>query len=379
MNAHLEGRLAVILQACLAAALLAGCGGNDDPPPNIVSRSVTLAGAQENPPVTTAAAGTGIFNINLDSGEVTGSINTFGITATAAHIHEGAVGVNAPVIVPLVQGPTGVWSVPANSILTESQRQSLANGNLYVNVHSAANPGGEIRAQLGRHVIFATLTGAQEVPAVATAARGTGRFVYDPDTRTLGGSVTTTDVTGTAAHVHTGAVGVAGPVTLPMTGGPTWTLPATVLTEAQAADLLAGRMYANVHSAANPGGEVRGQLYIPLRMASLAGANEVPPVNSTATGTGWLSINPVTMGMAGRIETTLTAATAAHAHRGAATVAGPVVIPMTSSTPGTWVIASGATITEEQLARFMEGNLYYNVHTPANPGGEIRGQLQVVY
>jgi hypothetical protein len=42
------------------------------------------------------------------------------------------------------------------------------------------------------------------------------------------------------------------------------------------------------------------------------------------------------------------------------------------------VIANGATITDELLARFMEGNLYCNVHTPANPGGEIRGQLLTV-
>jgi hypothetical protein len=260
-------------------------------------------------------------------------------------------------------------------MLTAPQLQALANGNLYVNVHSAANPGGEIRAQLGRQVFFATLTGAQETPAVTTQASGTGRFLYDPETRTLSGSVETSGVAGTAAHVHTALVGVAGPVTIPMAGGPTWTLPATVLTEAQAADLLAGRMYANVHSAANPGGEIRGQIYTPVRRATLNGAAEVPPVSSAASGTGWLSINPFTLAVAGRIETTLTGATAAHVHRGAATVAGPVVIPLTSPSPGTWVTAGGAVITDELLARFMEGNLYYNVHTPANPGGEIRGQL----
>lgn len=357
-----------------AALLLAGCS-SDDAPRNVVFKQVTLSGAQENPAVTTAAAGTGSFSFDLDTGAVEGSVTTFGITATAAHIHEAASGVNGPVIVPLTQGPAGVWSASPGAMLTASQLQALANGNLYVNVHSAANPGGEIRAQIGRQVFFATLAGAQETPAVATQAAGTGRFLYDPETRTLSGSVATTGVNGTAAHVHTAAVGVAGPITIAMTGGPTWTLPATVLTEAQAADLLAGRMYANVHSAANPGGEIRGQIYTPVRMANLTGAAEVPPVVSSASGTGWLSVNPFTMAVAGRIETTLTAATAAHVHRGAATVAGPVVIPLTSLAPGVWVTAPGATLTEELLARFMEGNLYYNVHTAANPGGEIRGQL----
>jgi hypothetical protein len=362
--------------ACMAlAAVLGGCSSSDDPPRNVVFKHVVLSGAQENPAVTTAAAGTGTFSIDLDSGAIEGSITTFGITATAAHVHEAASGVNGPVIVPLTQGAAGVWSTAAGAMLTASQLQTLANGNLYVNVHSAANPGGEIRAQLGRQVFFATLTGAQETPAVTTQASGTGRFLYDPETRTLSGSVETAGVAGTAAHVHTAAVGVAGPVTIPMTGGPAWALPATVLTEAQAGDLLAGRMYANVHSAANSGGEIRGQIYTPVRRATLTGASEVPPVNSSASGTGWLSVNPFTMGVAGRIETTLTGATAAHVHRGAPTVAGPVVIPLASPSPGAWVTADGAVITDALLARFMEGNLYYNVHTPANPGGEIRGQL----
>lgn len=362
--------------ACMVlAAVLAGCSSSDDPPPNVAVKHVVLSGAQENPAVTTAAAGTGSFSIDLDTGAVEGSVTTFGITATAAHIHEAASGVNGPVIVPLTQGPAGVWSPAPGATLSAAQLQALANGNLYVNVHSAANPGGEIRAQLGRQVFFATLTGAQETPAVTTQATETGRFLYDPETRTLSGSVATTGLNGTAAHVHTAAVGVAGPITIPMTGGPTWTLPATVLTEAQAADLLAGRMYANVHSAANPGGEIRGQIYTPVRTASLTGAAEVPPVNSSATGTGWLSVNPFTLAVAGRIETSLAAGTAAHVHRGAPTVAGPVVIPLSSPSPGVWVTAAGATLNDELLARFMEGNLYYNVHTAANPGGEIRGQL----
>jgi CHRD domain-containing protein len=365
--------------AASAALLLAGCGGNDDnQPSNTVVKAVTLSGAEENPSVTTAAAATGSFTFDTNTGAVSGSVTTFGLTGSAAHIHDGPVGVNAPVIVPMAQGPAGVWSVPAGSTLSVPQIESLQAGNLYANVHTAANPGGEIRAQIGRHVFFSTLTGAQEAPAVTTTASGSGRFVFDPGSRTLSGSVTTTGITGTVAHVHTGAVGVAGPVTIPMTGGPTWTLPPTVLTEAQVADLLGGLMYANVHSAVNPGGEIRGQLFKTVRRATLTGAGEVPPVTTSASGTCWVSVNPITKAVAGRIETTLTAGSAAHVHRGASTVAGPVVIPMTSPSPGVWVIAAGTTITDELLARFMEGNLYCNVHSAANPGGEIRGQLQVV-
>ena len=107
-----------------------------------------------------------------------------------------------------------------------------------------------------------TLTGAQEVPAVATAATGKANFTLFSATKYLTGSVTTTGITGTAAHIHAGAAGANGPVVIPLTGGPEkWSLPPSlILTDDQYASLMAGRMYVNVHSAANPGGEIRGQI-----------------------------------------------------------------------------------------------------------------------
>ena len=136
------------IPAAFAVLLLAGCSNSGSGAPANLVKTVTLSGAEENPPVTTAAAGTGSFTFDLNSGAVSGSVNTFGITANAAHIHEGAVGVNAPVIVPLTQDAPGVWSVPPGMALSPSQLDSLRAGNLYVNVHSTANPGGEIRGQM---------------------------------------------------------------------------------------------------------------------------------------------------------------------------------------------------------------------------------------
>jgi hypothetical protein len=65
-----------------------------------------------------------------------------------AHIHEAPMGQNGPVIVPLAKTADNVWSVPAGAKLTDAQLQSLKSGNLYINVHSVANKGGEIRGQL---------------------------------------------------------------------------------------------------------------------------------------------------------------------------------------------------------------------------------------
>lgn len=125
------------------AILLSGCanmGLSSD-------TKVTLSGNQEVPPVTTSASGNGIITVGPDK-SVSGSITTAGVAATAAHIHDGAPGRNGPVIIPLVKTSENVWTVPAGAKLTEAQHESYRAGNLYVNVHSAAHKGGEIRGQL---------------------------------------------------------------------------------------------------------------------------------------------------------------------------------------------------------------------------------------
>ena len=108
---------------------------------------VTLAGDQEVPPVTTQATGTGTVTIG-DDGAVKGVVTTSGIAGTAAHIHQAAAGKNGPVIVPMVKSGDNGWTFPPGAKLTPDQMNALKAGDLYVNVHSAANPGGEIRGQL---------------------------------------------------------------------------------------------------------------------------------------------------------------------------------------------------------------------------------------
>ncbi|MBT8589499.1 CHRD domain-containing protein [Polynucleobacter paneuropaeus] len=111
------------------------------------SMKVTLTGSQEVPPVTTSASGVGSIMVAPD-GSVSGTITTMGMEGTMAHIHEAPMGQNGPVIVPFSKTADNVWSAPAGAKLTEAQIQSLKSGNLYLNVHSATNKSGEIRAQL---------------------------------------------------------------------------------------------------------------------------------------------------------------------------------------------------------------------------------------
>jgi hypothetical protein len=108
--------------------------------------NVTLSGTEEVPPVSTAARGSGSFTIG-DDGAVSGSVTTTGVQGTMAHIHLAAKGQNGPVIVPLTKsGDT--YTAPAGAKLNDAQMAAFKAGNLYINVHSDANKGGEVRGQL---------------------------------------------------------------------------------------------------------------------------------------------------------------------------------------------------------------------------------------
>ena len=108
---------------------------------------VMLAGDQEVPAVTTAAKGSGTVMVGDDM-SVKGSITTTGITATAAHIHMAAGGKNGPVIVPMVKSGDNGWTFAPDAKMNADQMKAFKAGETYINVHSAANPGGEIRGQL---------------------------------------------------------------------------------------------------------------------------------------------------------------------------------------------------------------------------------------
>ena len=110
--------------------------------------------------------------------------------------------------------------------------------------------------------IKVTLSGAEEVPAVTTAATGTGKFTIGSD-HAVTGSVKTTGIEGTAAHIHLAPAGQSGPPVIVLAKGSdgVWNVPADAkLTDEQYASLKAGNLYVNVHSADHKPGEIRGQL-----------------------------------------------------------------------------------------------------------------------
>ncbi len=127
----------------LASLSLAACAGMMSSGSTV---KVNLSGAEEVPPVSVPGSGSGSFMISAD-GMVSGSVTTTGVQGTAAHIHIGARGTNGPVIIPFTKsGDT--YSAPAGAKLNDAQMQAFKAGNLYVNVHTAQNKGGEVRGQL---------------------------------------------------------------------------------------------------------------------------------------------------------------------------------------------------------------------------------------
>ncbi len=126
------------------AGLIASCASMA---PLVGGQRLTLSGANEVPPVTTDATGEATVDIKPDR-SVTAKVTVSGMTATASHIHEAAAGVNGPVIVPFTKTGDNTFEAAPGASLTEAQYKSYKEGKLYVNVHSAKNPGGEVRAQL---------------------------------------------------------------------------------------------------------------------------------------------------------------------------------------------------------------------------------------
>ena len=114
---------------------------------------------------------------------------------------------------------------------------------------------------------------------------------------------------------------------------------------------------------------------------SASGSQEVPAVTTNASGTlngsynsstNTLSYNITWTGLSG-------AASVAHFHGPAATgVSAGVLLPIAITTAGTDGSAAGSVIVADSVeTALLGGNVYYNVHTPANPDGEIRGQVSV--
>jgi len=135
--------------AALAAVALAGCASMRGAATTQQTYQATLAGTQEVPVVTTSGTGTADVRYNSNNQMLSWSVTHSGLSGpvTAAHIHGPAgPGQNAGVVVPFTN--VGAATITGEAKITPEQLAQLTSGQWYVNLHTARNPGGEIRGQL---------------------------------------------------------------------------------------------------------------------------------------------------------------------------------------------------------------------------------------
>jgi hypothetical protein len=234
------------------------------------------------------------------TGAVSGGFTLSGIVATLAHIHNGIAGTNGPVIVNFVQSGTDPnrWNVENGAVLTADQITALLAGQLYVNVHTAASPGGEIRGQIkpqGIELAIASLDGDNVVPAVTNTADGFAAMTVNESTNMTTVHVRTSGVDdATEAHVHNAPVGenAAAPLLTLMkdpTAATHWSLEQQGITQADRDALANNRLYVDVHTPGAPNGALRGQL-------SLNGQAVPPPPSVTLTQLQTTIFTPICSG-----------------------------------------------------------------------------------
>ena len=237
----------------------------------------------------------------------------------------------------------------------------------------------------GGRAFSVALTGESESPAGDPVATGTatvrlragqGQVCYKLAAENLPAA--------TASHIHRAAAGASGPVVIPLftpsaAGKASGCVGAS---RSVVRAILAGpaSYYVNVHNGQFPGGAIRGQLtgtstddFGWIVAVQLKGSTE-----PNASGTAVVRIRKAAGLVCYRLHAAniTLPATAAHIHRGGATVSGPVVVPFTA--PGADGNSSGCTASTPALIDEIIGNpanFYVNVHTREHPGGAMRAQL----
>ncbi|MEO5681020.1 MAG: CHRD domain-containing protein [Chitinophagaceae bacterium] len=355
-----------------------------------------LDGSQQVPANASAATGIAIIKYEPSTKflELFGDYQGLTTDAVASHIHSPAVaGVNAPVLINLTNTGSTTGTLSGTATLSVSEETDLLAGKMYVNIHNSTNPGGEIRGQLTTtttgqtEYLTARIQGAQEVPPNAAAATGKARLLLDKTTGMvyLTGSFTGLADAATAAHIHTAAPNVNGPVIIPLTvtAATQGTLHiAAAIAPADQILMSAGNAYVNIHNAIYPGGEIRGQLIAESELvylkAGLQGSQEVPSNASTAAGTVIVRYNRLlkSLELTGSYQNIAAAISASHIHSAAAPgVNAPVLFTLTNTGGLSGTLTTSVTLNTAQEADLLNGLMYVNVHNASFPGGEIRGQL----
>ena len=400
-------KILALLMIGLVVSVMYGCSsgsgdGTTTTPLGSVDIPVTLSGDFSVSALTPnpAAAGSGTLTLNRDTGALSGSMTTSGLSSTTvnAHIHTGLAGIAGGVVVALDFTTTAnTVSVIPGTVLDAAQMTELLNANYYINVHTANNSAGELRGQIlpaNFQVIRTLLDGASVTVPTGSTNTGISFLTINTDTLSVRGNITNSGLDNAdLAHIHGPALAGAnaGPIVTYIkdsTNPALWEFPDdTVVSQTIMDYILTGQAYINVHSTLNgfPGGEIRGQIGSPTLLGSvnipvtLSGDFSVSALtpNPAAAGTGTLTLNRDTGALSGSITTSgLSSATVnAHIHTGLAGIAGGVVVALDFATANTVSVIPGTVLSSAQMTELLNANYYINVHTTNNTGGELRGQI----
>jgi len=350
---------------------------------------LSMSGNDEIPSVTTNGYGFGWAKLDLNQRTLTYVVAYDSLSGppTGAHFHLGQAGANGPVIYSVTFDANGV-AMGELTNLSDTTMAHFLKGRFYCNIHTSAHPGGEIRGQVeyaGPLTFTFLAEGSNENPPTGEMGKAVGFAVLSPT-----GSIAVVGVfkglsgAATAMHIHYGAADQNGGVAIPLVAvGSMITGGGLMPNDSSYRKLLAGEMYYNIHTSAHPGGELRGQLmgstFYPF-WAQIDGSQEAPPITSTGEGFFLLRYNSMERTIEyGSQIVGLTDVTGAHIHGGAIGQSGGVMIPISYSATGYVNTDEAVTVVDSVVRRLCTMEAYANVHTSANPGGEIRGQILPAY
>lgn len=350
-----------------------------------------LTGSQQSPVVSTKEKAYGYATLNTDSKvlDVTVHTGTFRDT-TSADIAIGKVGFNGTTLFNLSQDPNNpeIWTADKILSMQDPDMAKLQAGEMYVNLKSAAHPTGELRGQIlpkNHKLLTFPLAAKQLVPAVTSSASGNGYALINTATSKLQITVLTENIADqNAVKVNMGRAGDNGQEIFSLQQNSTnpnlWSTD-TTLDESNTTKLLNGDLYALVTSTSQASGAARGQIlssyYFVLAFA-VKGSQEVPPVQTIASGQGYGTFNRKTNKLELKVRTSqLSGATSATINLAPMGQVGSNILSLAEETgaTGTWQLAQDTILTGDQSDAMMEGKLYVNIQTAAHPSGEIRGQL----
>ncbi len=379
--------------------------------------SANLFGSNEVPSVYSDGHGAVMVELRGDTLVVSGSFAELegdfaGHIAGGAHLHVGLAGSNGGVLLPLkavldANSRGGFFAAAENTyVLTADQKAALLRSEVYVNIHTEAHPGGELRGQVVRMpqaLLRAHLCGANEYPFVTVLGGGQVIAELRGDVMVVSGSFSGLEgevdeaILG-GAHLHLGMAGANGPVALELKatldadrrGGRFLAADNIFAVDADLKRALLERgVYVNIHTTAYPAGEIRGQLLSESQAffnAYLTGSQEVPGIATRAHGALMAELSGnrlVVSGSFADLSSPVNVAIAGgfHLHIGLPGTNGPVAKHLHADLDA--MLRSGVfaahkntfELTAEQRQLLRARALYANIHTIRHPAGELRGNL----